>query len=1041
MDTSVSTPQAVATVLSVEGQAFARDPAGQMRPLKPGDVLREGDTIVTMPDGQVQLAFLDGHILTLLPNETFQFSAETSPTSRPDVAEASLPAGEADRIIQALERGENIDDVLGPTAAGFNAGNDNVGNDFVRLLRVVEGVSSQSFQFGAGASRAGLSPQEDNDALGGLATSNTFNFAAVAADVAVAAQEDAASISLTLSASDLDGTIASYTIASLPSNGTLYSDATLSQAIVAGSSIAGSTVYFIPDADWNGSASFSYTATDNLGRVSNSATATFSVAAANDTVTLTAPAAISFTDTAADDSFTTVTGTLVAADRDIGQTLTYGITGGTVAGSTSTLVGTYGTLVVNTTSGAYSFTANDSAIEGLTANASTSFVVSVNDGVTTATQSLAVSLTGANDTPINALPLSYTTNEDISLKLSGLSVSDIDAASGTITTTLTVASGTLIAASSGGVTVTGSGTGSIVLSGTLTAINSYLAATASQPTYVPVANDSGTVTLTMTTNDGGNTGGGALTDSDSISITINPVADAIPGSAVSVVIGTALVNTIDLTNSSSGLEGKSSYTFPSGITISTGTSGKTFTWSNGSQLGVTAGAGGDDRINGTDAVVFSFPYGMQYLAMKVKNAADDTVLIRSGLEVGDLTSGTLSGLITSSSGITVSSANIQVDLVLEVTNGSTTRTVTVAATEFSGGTWSVNYSGVTGTITKATVVSLIDGDLYNQGGNASANVTYSISSDMTSLSIAQDPDKTFSTSQTNNGFQIEYVDIKTDPAGATTFSYPIDLYAAVQDTVGTVETFTSLKLSEFPVDSTLTLSVVHADGSYTEITPVNGVYDLSAYTALLSSPTGTAGTDKLYLITSAALPSGFAPTLAVEVNDGGTSSAITIIGGSGSSTLSGDTGNDYVSGGTGNDSLYGGDGNDVLIGGKGNDTLIGGLGADTFKWQLGDGGTTTSPAVDIVKDFDNTNNSDKLDLRDLLVGETHLGTAVGDLANYLNFTYNLGTNTTTVAVKSSSTLTAPDQIIMLEGVNLVGSFGTQDAIIADLFSRGKLITD
>ena len=88
MDTSVSTPQAVATVLSVEGQAFARDPAGQMRPLKPGDVLREGDTIVTMPDAQVQLAFLDGHILTLLPNETFQFSAETSSTTRPEVAEA-----------------------------------------------------------------------------------------------------------------------------------------------------------------------------------------------------------------------------------------------------------------------------------------------------------------------------------------------------------------------------------------------------------------------------------------------------------------------------------------------------------------------------------------------------------------------------------------------------------------------------------------------------------------------------------------------------------------------------------------------------------------------------------------------------------------------------------------------------------------------------------------------------------------------------------------------------------------------------------------
>ena len=148
MDTSVSTPQAVATVIAIEGQAFARDPSGQMRPLNPGDVLLEGDTIVTMPGGQVQLAFLDGHLLTLLPNETFQFSAETSQTTRPDVSEASLPAGEAGRIIQALERGENIDDLLDPTAAGFEDGGNNSGNDFVRLLRIAEDVTPLAFQFG-----------------------------------------------------------------------------------------------------------------------------------------------------------------------------------------------------------------------------------------------------------------------------------------------------------------------------------------------------------------------------------------------------------------------------------------------------------------------------------------------------------------------------------------------------------------------------------------------------------------------------------------------------------------------------------------------------------------------------------------------------------------------------------------------------------------------------------------------------------------------------------------------------------------------------
>jgi hypothetical protein len=156
--------------------------------------------------------------------------------------------------------------------------------------------------------------------------------------------------------------------------------------------------------------------------------------------------------------------------------------------------------------------------------------------------------------------------------------------------------------------------------------------------------------------------------------------------------------------------------------------------------------------------------------------------------------------------------------------------------------------------------------------------------------------------------------------------------------------------------------------------------------------------------------------------------------------LSGSYGNDILIGTVGSDTLKGGIGNDTLQGGAGNDLLIGGDGADVFKWDLADKGTTASPATDTIKDFDNLANSDKLDLRDLLVGESHSGILAGNLSDYLNFTY-AGT-TTTVTVKSSGTLTAtPDQIILLEGVNLVGSFTNQNDIIADLFNRGKLITD
>ncbi len=154
--------------------------------------------------------------------------------------------------------------------------------------------------------------------------------------------------------------------------------------------------------------------------------------------------------------------------------------------------------------------------------------VTVNDGaLTSAVSTTTISVAVVNDAPVNALPASgWTTNEDTSLVLNGLSVSDPDAGAGTITVTLTVGSGMLTAANAGGVTVAGSGSTALTLTGTLANINAYLAAT-SAPVYAPVANANGPVSLTMVTNDVGNTGtGGALTDTDTRTITINPVNDA-----------------------------------------------------------------------------------------------------------------------------------------------------------------------------------------------------------------------------------------------------------------------------------------------------------------------------------------------------------------------------------------------------------------------------------------------------------------------------------------------------------------------------------
>jgi hypothetical protein len=158
-----------------------------------------------------------------------------------------------------------------------------------------------------------------------------------------------------------------------------------------------------------GDRTFDITANDG---VNDSATqvSTITVQAVNDAPVLTTPAAINLADTAAADSFSATSATLSATDPD--SAVTYGIAGGTVASGISTLVGTYGTLAVNVTTGDYTFTPDNAAINGLITGTSANFSVFATDGTLTDTKSLAVNITATDDSPI-AQAQSVSANEDI----------------------------------------------------------------------------------------------------------------------------------------------------------------------------------------------------------------------------------------------------------------------------------------------------------------------------------------------------------------------------------------------------------------------------------------------------------------------------------------------------------------------------------------------------------------------------------------------------------------------------------------------------
>jgi uncharacterized repeat protein (TIGR01451 family) len=136
-----------------------------------------------------------------------------------------------------------------------------------------------------------------------------------------------------------------------------------------------------------------------------------------------------------------------------------------------------------------------------------------------------------NQPPVNSLPATFSTAEDKPVALAGISVADPDAGNGAVQVTFAVPSGNLTVntAVSGGVTlaqVTGNGSGVVVVTASLSAINATLSDAAGL-VFTPASDQSGDVTLAMTTDDQGHTGtGGPQSDEDFATLSVSSVNDA-----------------------------------------------------------------------------------------------------------------------------------------------------------------------------------------------------------------------------------------------------------------------------------------------------------------------------------------------------------------------------------------------------------------------------------------------------------------------------------------------------------------------------------
>jgi hypothetical protein len=340
----------------------------------------------------------------------------------------------------------------------------------------------------------------------------------------------------------ISGDTAYYKITSI-TGGTLYSDAGYTTPITSGSFIAtagaSTDVYFRPNADFNGAASFSVqgsSSNGDAGLTGNTAASTITVSAVNDTPTLTVPSSVTVTE----DVASAITG-ISFADVDAGS----GSVTATLAVDSGTLVATNGGGVTVAGSGTASITLTGSITSINTfisgnhvtftsatdATAAVTLTSSINDGGNTgsggaqsASDTTTLNITAVNDAPTVSVPGSITVTEDVAGAVTGISFADVDAGSSTVTATLAIGSGTLAATSGGGVTVGGTAT-SLTLTGTIADINTFI--NDSHVTFTTATNATSAVTLTATINDGGHTGsGGAHSASDTTSITVTAVNDA-----------------------------------------------------------------------------------------------------------------------------------------------------------------------------------------------------------------------------------------------------------------------------------------------------------------------------------------------------------------------------------------------------------------------------------------------------------------------------------------------------------------------------------
>ncbi len=301
---------------------------------------------------------------------------------------------------------------------------------------------------------------------------------------------------------------------------------------------------YTPDANFNGSDSFTYRVTDrgdpdncsaapcDASQTSTTETVSITVDPVND-----APQASPLTASVDEDGSLPVDLAALVSDVETSDAnLTYDIVSAPAHGN---LTGSGG---ARTYTPAADFNGSDSFTYRVTdrGDPDNCSAAPCDGPETSSTETVSITVNAVNDAPVNLLPAGpVSVLQETDTPLTGISIADVDAGSDDVELELSVEHGTLSVDTTvlAGVVllqVAGNGTDTVTITASLAQINATLA-DADGLVYRGDTGYTGPDTLTVTTDDLGHNGaGGALTDTDTLALNVTPPNDAPVAAAQSV---------------------------------------------------------------------------------------------------------------------------------------------------------------------------------------------------------------------------------------------------------------------------------------------------------------------------------------------------------------------------------------------------------------------------------------------------------------------------------------------------------------------------